>query len=203
MSNLAPRRTPDHLRVDPASLAGTGAPAQGAALRRLVVFALCGVAALALGGYVLQAALSRARGATAAAARALPPLAVEGDATAEPARPAQRIATPRELAELHRSWVGSETIAPRDPVRDAATGEVVGAFQGFGVDVATTPAGARIVVDGRELGISPLLASVRCTPGASVEVRAERGGREARATTRCREDALVRLHLRLRSAAAR
>ena len=185
-------------------LVGTEAPARGAALRRLVVFALGGVAALALGGYLLQGALSRARGAVAAAsaARGLPPLAVEGNAT-EPARPEQRIATPSELAELHRSWVGSETIAPRDPVRDAATGEEVGAFQGFGVDVATTPAGARVIVDGKELGISPLLASVRCASGATVEVRAERAGRWARATTRCREDALVRLHLRLGTPAGR
>ena len=111
--------------------------------------------------------------------------------------PAKRALTPQEIADLNRSWVGSETIAPRDAQLDRATGEHVAPFQGFGVDVETTPAGARITVSGVEVGTSPIVSSVPCEPGEEVVVVAERAKQSGRAVTRCRKDALVKVRIAL------
>jgi hypothetical protein len=47
------------------------------------------------------------------------------------------------------------------------------------------------------MGTAPLLTTVDCRPGDEIKVRLVRGAESARAVTRCREDALVKLQLRL------
>jgi hypothetical protein len=127
---------------------------------------------------------------------AAPLLEGETGLRAEPAEP--RHASPEELAALQKSWVGSASIAPRDDRLDPETGEQVGYFQGFGLQVDTAPAGARVLVNGEELGTSPLLTTVDCRPGDEVAVRAERSGAGAAVRTRCRKDTLVKLRLALK-----
>jgi hypothetical protein len=113
---------------------------------------------------------------------------------AEPERPS---VSPEELAAMQRSWVDSQSIAPREDRVDAATGERVGVFQGFGLQIDGAQ-GARVLVNGEEMGTAPLLTTVNCRPGEMVEVRAVRGAESARARTKCREDVLVKLNLTLR-----
>lgn len=171
------------------------------ALAAAALIAVAAGSALALralrgrAGAVRRAAV----GATAALGRApgLDGAGADGARRAEPPP-----ASPAELAELQRSWVGSEMIAPRPERVDPASGETVLAFQGFGLQVDTTPPGARILVDGEEMGTSPLLTSVACRPGDAVQVRAELGGRATAAKTRCRKDLLVKLSLPLPPAPA-
>ena len=99
---------------------------------------------------------------------------------------------------MQRSWVGSESIAPRDDRVDATTGERTAAFHGFGLQIDGAE-GARVFVNGEEMGTSPLLTSVDCRPGDEVRVRAVRGTESARAATTCRKDVLVKLRLALRA----
>jgi hypothetical protein len=198
------RRTPDHLRIDPdrlpdpRALARAGSAFSGP-VRRIVLFAASAVIALSLGAFALRGVLQRVRaGATAPEILArLPALAVEGVAEGDARRRAERVATPEERAEFEKSWIGSQTIAPRDGARDRASGEEVAPFQGFAVDVETSPSGARVLVDGADVGASPILATVKCAPGAPVEVRADRGGLRGRAVTRCRADAVVKVRVDL------
>jgi hypothetical protein len=90
-----------------------------------------------------------------------------------------------------------ETLTPRQ-ASAGADGERVAPFHGFGVQVDSDPAGARVFVDEAEIGETPLLASVRCDEGATVRVRVEKAGRAAwTKTTRCRKDALVALEAKL------
>jgi hypothetical protein len=104
----------------------------------------------------------------------------------------------RRLADARKGWEGSTVIAGKDAVQDA-TGERVRWFQGFGLSVETRPGGASVVVDGKELGVTPLTASVACRPGAPVVVELRRGsGTLVRRTTRCRRDQLVELTVDLR-----
>jgi PEGA domain len=203
--NSPARRTPDHLRVDPDRLPDPRALAAARSgfsgpVRRIVLFAVSAVVALSLGAFTLRGVLQRVRAGAAAPeilAR-LPALAVEGVPGGDaPAKRAERVATPEERAELEKSWIGSETIAPRDGARDGATGEEVAPFQGFAVDVETSPSGARVLVDGADVGASPILATVKCAAGATVDVRAERGSARGRAVTRCRGDAVVKVKIAL------
>jgi hypothetical protein len=104
----------------------------------------------------------------------------------------------RDLSRLEQESLGhSEVLAPEGAKPDAA-GEHVRRFQGFGVSVESVPAGAWVRANGEELGTTPLVASVSCTPGAPVAV--EVGGarlRTVRRTVTCRADALVELSVRL------
>jgi hypothetical protein len=169
---------------------------QAAAARRIALAAAVLVAVAAAGAVGLRGAsrhLGAARRAAAAATTAL-------DGSAGPARGDQERSpplSPAELADLQKSWIGSESIAPRSERLDASTGERVLPFHGFGLQVDTTPDGARVLVNGEEMGTSPLLTTVHCRPGEPVEVRAVRGERSATASTRCREDALVKVALSL------
>jgi hypothetical protein len=70
----------------------------------------------------------------------------------------------------------------------------VAPFQGFGLSVESSPSGARLLVDGRDVGETPIVATVDCAPGQEVEVRVERRGfRPERRAVRCRSDALLEL----------
>jgi hypothetical protein len=74
----------------------------------------------------------------------------------------------------------------------------VAPFQGFGLSIDTTPAGARVLIGGVEAGETPLVAGVDCAPGAEVAVAVElRGYRTVRRTVRCRADALLELAFKL------
>lgn len=103
-----------------------------------------------------------------------------------------------KLADAEKAWERSTAIAARDAVVDAA-GERVRWFQGFGVSVESTPAGASVLVNGQELGETPLTTSVQCKPGETVRVEVRKDGhRPQKRTTRCREDQLVEMVVELR-----
>jgi hypothetical protein len=88
-------------------------------------------------------------------------------------------------------------LAPRAASR-SGSGELTAPFQGFGVSVSTVPAGARVVVNGLDVGESPVVASVDCEPGTPVAVVVSKPPHAARtATTTCRADTLVELAIPL------
>ena len=91
-----------------------------------------------------------------------------------------------------------------DDARHRAAGETLRSFRGFAVSVASAPPGARVLVDGRDMGEAPLVAPVRCAPGdpVHVEVRKPAFGAEHRVTT-CRADTLVELSVELAARPAR
>lgn len=125
-----------------------------------------------------------------------PPPSRERPPTEEQLSEARR--AERRLAEARKGWEGSTAIAGEDAVPDGS-GERVRWFQGFGLSVETRPSGARVLVGGRELGQTPLTASVACKPGEPVVVELRRGaGPPVRRTTRCRRDQLVELTVDLR-----
>ena len=108
----------------------------------------------------------------------------------------EAVAAEKEVAE---ALAKSEMVAPREAQVDPATGEQVTPFAGgFALSVDSRPAGARVLVNGADMGETPLLAGVECRPGDVLEVRLEkRGLRPATRTTRCRKDAVVRLEFEL------
>jgi hypothetical protein len=167
-------------------LAGPGQPlARAGAAARAVEGASAARAA--------QADAALGAGGTAEASPPTPPRR-DGPTTAEieAARAAQD-----DLARAQRGWQRAETLAPRE-ARRTADGELVAPFQGFGLSVESSPAGATVRVDGRDLGQTPLVASVDCAPGAALKVRVEkRSLRPVERTVRCRADALVTLQVAL------
>ena len=163
----------------------------GSAVRRIVLVSAALVGVLALSALALRGVLDRVGRARAAALPALD--GFSGRPAPETERPP---ASPEELAALQKSWVDSQSIAPRDDRLDRATGERVGAFHGFGLQIDGAQ-GARVFVNGEEMGTAPLLTTVDCQPGDGVEIRAVRGRESARAATRCRKDVLVKLRLAL------
>lgn len=125
----------------------------------------------------------------AAAPRDRPPTEAEVRASAS---------ADRRLAALEEEGLSrSTTLAPQEAGADAS-GERVRRFEGFGVSVESTPPGAWVRADGKELGTTPLVASVACDPGAEVvlEIGAPRH-RTARRAVRCRADALVEIAVQL------
>jgi hypothetical protein len=120
----------------------------------------------------------------------------------EAATPAEREAARAAAAEAarleQRHLTASSPITPRAAVT-TAEGERVTPFQGFGLSIDTTPSGARVLVGGKEVGETPLVAGVDCAPGAEVALAIElRGYRTVRRTVRCRVDALLELAIALR-----
>ena len=107
-------------------------------------------------------------------------------------------ATAIEAGRLQqRNLAGATTFAPRQ-ASVTPDGERVAPFQGFGLSIDSTPPGAGVRVDGRDVGQTPIVTSVDCAPGREVEVAlTRRGYRPARRTVRCRADALVEVGLRL------
>jgi PEGA domain len=96
-----------------------------------------------------------------------------------------------ELAAARRAWQGAAVLAPHEERTDAS-GQPVRWFQGFGISVESTPGGARVLVNGQDLGETPLVASVSCSPGDPVEIELRKPRFAAqRRTTTCRVDALV------------
>lgn len=130
--------------------------------------------------------------------RKLPPEPPRRPEAATPAeRDAARAATAAADRLEQRHLAASSVITPRAPVTTAG-GERVAPFQGFGLSIDTSPAGARVLVGGKEVGETPLVAGVDCAPGSEVAVAVElRGYRTARRTVRCRADALLELAFKL------
>jgi hypothetical protein len=121
----------------------------------------------------------------------VPPRHPEAPTTSE--IEADRAARIEEAEIQRRNLAGTETFAPRQ-LRTTVDGERVAPFEGFGLSVDSSPPGARVRVDGRDVGETPILTSVDCTPGREVEVRLEkRGFRPVRRAARCRADALIEL----------
>jgi hypothetical protein len=101
-----------------------------------------------------------------------------------PHEPAQEIDTSHYLAPLQ--------------TEATAEGEETAPFSGFAVSVETEPPGGLVSIAGVPRGEAPVLAGLDCTPGAKIEVRAEKAGfAPARARTTCRADTLVKLTVRL------
>jgi hypothetical protein len=145
------------------------------------------------------AALAGATTATPGAAEAsttpAPPRHPEAPSTGE--IEAARAAEVEAARLKQRHLAASSTITPREAMV-TADGEKVAPFQGFGLSVESSPAGARVLVGGREVGETPIVTSVDCTPGEAVEVGVEkRGLRPAHRTVRCRADALLELRVTL------
>lgn len=175
------------------------APTARPAVFRVVAWGAAVVAVAAGGSLGLRMISTRLAAARRAGAQAMESVASSpARAEAPPAPPPEPLSA-HERALLERSWLDSESIAPRADRIDPATGERVGAFHGFGLLVDTVPPGARVLVAGEEMGESPLLTSVACRQGEDVLVRAELGRQAASARTRCRKDVLVKLALVLRS----
>jgi len=103
-----------------------------------------------------------------------------------------------EAARLQqRNLESAEMYAPRG-AKTTASGERLAPFQGFGLSIGTTPLGARVLVDGNDVGESPIVTTVDCEPGQDVEVVVEkRGFRSERRNVRCRVDALLELSVAL------
>jgi hypothetical protein len=101
------------------------------------------------------------------------------------------------LGKAERGWEKVTVIAPR-ALSPGADGTTTVPFDGFAVSVESEPAGARVALDGRPLGETPVMASVQCVPGASLEVVVEKETLPPqRVPVRCRADTLVKLSLRL------
>jgi hypothetical protein len=190
-----------HRRVDPDALPDPASWAHEERrhrrlVRRVVWLGAGAVVVLSLSAWAATLGASRAASARAQAESLLAAVPhAAGGALASPSPP-ERTLPPEELARLQRSWEGSRSYAPRDDRLDPETGERLGAFQGFGVQVDGAE-GARVLAAGEELGTAPLLASVPCRPGEPLEIRVERGAERAVYRTRCRADALLKLSPRL------
>jgi hypothetical protein len=176
------------------------APTARPAVFRVVAWGAAVVAVAAGGSLGLRTFGPRVTAARRAGAQAMESVASSpAGAEAPPAPPPEPPMSAHERALLERSWLDSESIAPRADRIDPTTGERVGVFHGFGLLVDTVPPGARVLVAGEEMGVSPLLTSVACRHGEDVLVRAELGRQAASVRTRCRKDVLVKLALVLRS----
>jgi hypothetical protein len=104
----------------------------------------------------------------------------------------------RKLARAEKRWDGAAAITPSEAVPDDS-GEKTRWFQGFGLSVESTPAGARVLVNGQDMGQTPLVTTVDCKPGDPVKVEVKRKGLRPQArSTRCREDRLVELSVELK-----
>jgi hypothetical protein len=204
------RKPPKHFDrnalPDPSLWAGHRDPNRAAMVR---IFLRAGflLASVVLAGFGLRMTTQRlgaTRAATQAQLQGIETAGLPAEAQGEKAEKAAKPpVSPAELADLQKSWVGSESMAPRDDKVDPATGERVAPFHGFGLQIDSAPEDARVLVNGAEQGTTPLLTSVDCEPGGLVEVVLERGPERASARTRCRKDTLVKLRLRLTRAAPR
>jgi len=185
--------------------------------RRFALWAASLVLPLVLGGLLLPGlrrwaagpdkvaaardAVRAAEGAASAQARAADAVAGEG-ASADAAPPrAPELPSDEAIQRAHDSAValgrseqrgleGAVVLAPGEAAPDGR--ESVRPFDGFGLSIDSSPAGARVRLDGREAGLTPLLTSVDCSPGDAIAVAVEARGRKAhRRTVVCRKDALV------------
>lgn len=84
--------------------------------------------------------------------------------------------------------------APISPVREIRAAKI-----GFSLLVDSKPSGATVFVDGTEVGRTPALLNLHCTPGIDVDVRVERAGYETFTHSgACNTDAILTLKPKLR-----
>ncbi|MFO0582689.1 MAG: PEGA domain-containing protein [Anaeromyxobacter sp.] len=124
------------------------------------------------------------------------PAAAQGPAAAPPRHPEQptseelekaRWAATAHAALEQRNLEKAEVFAPRDDAGDAWR-----PFDGFGLSIDSAPEGARVTVNGQDLGEAPVLTSFPCEPGADVVVRAvAKGYRPFERKIACRKDAIL------------
>lgn len=135
-------------------------------------------------------------GRTMATAGAPEPPRPEIPSTSEVAAATRTIIDAAQVGE--RNLAGATFYAPRE-ARTTAEGERVSPFPGFGLSIGSTPSGASVRVDGREVGGTPIVTNLDCDPGQVVEVRVEKAGfRSIRREVRCRADELVEMRFTLR-----
>jgi hypothetical protein len=97
-----------------------------------------------------------------------------------------------------QGMAGSTIYAPRGG-KVAADGKRIAPFYGFGLSIESAPNGAIVHVAGRDVGETPILASVECDLGQELEVVVEKPGyRSARRAVPCRENVLVEVSFKLR-----
>jgi PEGA domain len=175
--------------------------------RWAIMLALPLVLSAAAMPWVLEKLRAERRAVPASLTRSSPDGAAGPDGATEPPRHPEAPSTAEietaRAAEIdagriqQRNLAGSVTFAPRG-ASTAADGERVAPFQGFGLSIESTPAGARVRVGGSDVGETPILTTVDCAPGRDVEVQVEkRGFRPVRRTVRCRADALLELSVPL------
>jgi len=182
---------------------------QAASTRRIAVRALFLLVPLVGGAIALPRVVAKVRAsqALAAARAASADTAGEKRPPEEPPKP-REAPTPEEiekafaaekaLKDAERGWQRVEVLAPGAPAVPGK--ETTAPFQGFGLSLESEPDGATVTVDGRGLGETPLLAGLRCQPGAIVRIHVARDPLPPRdVTTLCRADTLVKLRVRLGS----
>lgn len=183
---------------------GSDRTPEQSATRRIVVVALA--ITLVVAGFVaiLHSVMGRSAKLPPAAQGGLAGLVpgamdLVGERTPPPPPPPDLRETSEKLAEVSRSnWGKAGYLSPRDEEVDGASGETTLPFQGFGISVESEPEGARVMVNGREIGESPAIASVDCQPGSDVRIRIEKAPLAPQERlTRCRADKLVKLNFRL------
>ena len=165
------------------------------ASRRLVFRAVVLVAPLVLGSLAAPVIVRGLRGG--APAGPLQEVVRDRQPTSEEILEALR--TERELARMEeRTWGQADFVAPQEP-RPDASGEITSRFKGFGISVESQPSGAHVLVNGEDLGETPLVTSVSCEPGVRVIVRLIKSPLLlAERVTTCRDDTLVALSAKLR-----
>jgi hypothetical protein len=173
--------------------------ADGPSPRRFVLVAAALVIPAVLAALLLPR-LQKAAPQAAAAARA-----VTGASAEPPAPPEKRPDAPtieqiearraaeENLAEAQKGWQKVEVMAPRDGRKEGEDERVL-PFQGFGLSVDSTPAGAAVTVDGNPVGVTPVLTSLKCKAGdpIAIELSLPRRGVRKR-QVRCRTDQFVSL----------
>lgn len=127
------------------------------------------------------------------------PEAVKDSAAANAAAASAAESAEQRLARLEQEHLSHSTVIAPDEAQRTATGEHVRRFLGFGLSVESRPSHATVLVNGREVGETPLVTSVDCAPGAKVSVEVRKGLlAPQRRQTRCRENELVELRVELR-----
>jgi PEGA domain-containing protein len=83
---------------------------------------------------------------------------------------------------------------PPNPVQEIRAAKIE-----FSLVVDSKPTGATVFVDGRDVGRTPALLNLECTPGIDVAVRVEREGYETFTHTgECKTDAILSLKPKLK-----
>ncbi|HEY0094682.1 MAG TPA: PEGA domain-containing protein, partial [Archangium sp.] len=91
------------------------------------------------------------------------------------------------------------TPAPAEPAPETVTREERADFDGAILMVESEPAGATILVDGKDQGQTPVSVGLECLPGTPVLVEFSlRGYEKTKHRTLCPHDALVKVTARLR-----
>jgi len=96
-----------------------------------------------------------------------------------------------------RNLEKSTIFAPRE-ARTTPEGDRLAPFEGFGLSIGTTPAGARVRVNGDDVGETPIVTTVDCEAEQDVEVVVQKPGYQSSSRhVRCRSNALLEISVAL------